>query len=226
MSYRDELDAAQARIEALERELAETRAALSGSRALVKVGSVELATRREKQRTARRWLGGPTRLEAERTIEGAAPETCYGEIVDYLSLHFEIGCRISTVAGRFEWTSSPLSSGTGPSVTVVVTSRDGQTTVRAHEPLSDLLGSIYGGFGGGVGGAGIIAPIALFALSPILGAIGVPLWIGGTYALCRSRFRRSVNERETRLEEAVAGVADIIRAAAEPQRTESRSSAR
>jgi hypothetical protein len=215
VSYRDELQAAQARIESLERELATTRDELSGSRALVRLEPQEIARRERRQRRARRWLGGPTSLEIERIVEVATPESSYSQIVDYLSRKLEISGQISVLPGRFEWTSTVAQGSLGPAVAVTVTTADGRTSVRARERLANTIGAIYGGVGGGLGGGAIIAPIGLFALSPILGIIGLPLWVGGTYALCRRLFRRSVQKREARLEEAIEGVADIVRAAAE-----------
>jgi hypothetical protein len=213
MTYRDDLDAAHERIEALERELADARRELGQSRALVRVERRELA-RAESGRAISRWLGAPIRIERVRVLDVAAPSSCHLEIVEYLERQFGIGGRTSTLLGRLEWMTVPASGGTGPFVTVTVTVSQGQTTIRAEERTTNLAGAIYGGIGGGVGGGAIMAPVGLFFVSPILGALALPLWFGGLYLGCRRLYRRSMGKRDERMEEAVAGLVEIIEKAA------------
>jgi hypothetical protein len=213
VAYRDDLDAAHKRIEALQHELAGARRELGESRALVRMDRRELA-RAESDRARSRWLGAPTRVGRSRELDVAAPESCYLDIVEYLEEQFEITGRTSTLLGRLEWVTTPPSSGTGPFVTVTVTVTDGKTTVRAEERTTTLAGAIFGGVGGGIGGGAIMAPGALFFVNPVLGAAALPLWLAGVYFSCRRIYKRTVRKRALRIEEAVDDIAEIIERAA------------
>lgn len=218
MSYRDDLDAAHERIKALERELESTRAELAQSTALVKAEHSALVASDENPKVSR-LLGAPTRLAHEREVEGVAPESSYIEIVDYLGREFDVGGRTSTLAGRLEWTTSVQSNGIGPFISVTVTSLEGRTTIRIHERLGQLAGAIFGGVGGGVGLGGIMAPGALFMVNPILGAVALPVWLGGSWLGCRWMYRHSVKKRDRKLAEALDEITRIVTRAIERART-------
>ena len=213
MTYRDDLDAAHDRIGALERDLSDARRELQESRALVLAERRELA-RVDSSGAASRWLGAPTRVRRERVLDLAAPESCYLDIVQYLERQFETGGRTSTLPGRLEWATTPPASGTGPFLTVTVTVSSGQTAIRVEERTANLAGGIFGGVGGGVGGGGLVGPAALFFVNPVLGAVAVPLWLGGMYYGCRRIYRRAMRRRAQRIDEAVDDIADIISSAA------------
>jgi hypothetical protein len=94
------------------------------------------------------------------------------------------------------------------SIQVVVTSRDGETTLQAEERLQRLAGAIFGGgvAGGGSGiGVGFGLPLALNVLGSPLLAFAFPLgamalgWMGA-----REIFRRIVRKRRKVLSELVA----------------------
>ena len=88
MSYRDELEASRARADALERDLADTRAELSEikgeSTALARresglparAGDAALRRGSASGPAAQRWLGAPTRLEFERVTQGEVRRCC------------------------------------------------------------------------------------------------------------------------------------------------------
>lgn len=215
MSYRDELDAARARIEALERELSETKQQLGQSTALVRATEQSLARRDGPPNAAERWLGDSTRLEAERTIEGSAPTSCYVEVVDFLARHFDTAGRTATLEGRLEWTSVTEGKGVGPFVTVTITANRGQTVIRVTENLASLAGALFGGVGGGVGGGGVMVPGSLFFVNPVLGAVAMPIWFGGVYWLCRAIYKNRVKKRRRRFAEAVERIVAIVEQAIE-----------
>lgn len=214
MAYRDELDAAHGRIEALERDLAEARREVGASQALVRAERRELARTEGASAAASLWLGAPIHIRRERVLDVAAPESCYLDIVRYLERQFGVGGRTSTFLGRLEWVSTPRSSGTGPIVTVTVTVSSGTTTIRAEERTGNTAGAIFGGVGGGVGGGAMGAPVALLFVNPVLAAVALPLWIGGVYVLCRRIYRRTMRKRLHRLDEAVHDIAGMIEDAA------------
>ena len=219
MSYRDDLDAAHERIRALERELEATRAELAQSTALVKAEHHALVEADRTPRTSM-LLGAPTRLSHEREVDGVAPESCYIEIVDYLGREFDVGGRTSTLAGRLEWTSSTQANGIGPFITVTVTSFEERTSIRVHERLGQLAGAIFGGVGGGVGLGGIMAPGSLFLVNPILGAVALPLWLGGSWLSCRWLYKRGVRKRDKKLARALDDITEIVTRAIERGRAE------
>lgn len=219
VSYRDDLSAAQSRIEALERELAGTKAELETSKALVVAKRGSLA-RRGKESAAERWLGGPTRLDGERVVDGEVEETDYRDIVDHLSDVFGVPGRLSTVPGRLEWTTLTPQQGIGPQVVMTVTSADGKTVIRGHHRLGNVAGGIFGGLGGGAGLGGAFFPGLLFMVNPIVGAIGMGAWLGGFYFGCRRLFKRSVKKRSRRLEEALDGIAELVEAAVAKRESE------
>ncbi len=197
MSYRDELDAAQHKIEALERELKEVKApstalALHERHGLVPAG----------QETAIRWLGDTARLRGERIVDGVLSESAYAEMVQCITDVFDTAGRSSMVPGRLDWVSASSGSSNGaPAITISVTVANGQTTIRGEIRLAALAGAAFGGFGGGVGLGGVMVPAMLFWLNPIAGALGVASWLGGTYWGSRKIYKSSVRKREVKLEE-------------------------
>src|SRR5262244_1026630 len=193
MTYREDVDAARARAEALEKELASARAEideLKGARseALVRAGSQAL-----EKHAAVRWLGGPTRLALSRTIEGELPEEAYADLVGRSGMILgQIG-NVTALKGLLSW-SSTLSSGLV--INVVVTSRDQKTTIRIKESLSRLAGGIFGGVGGGVGGGGMMLPVLAAHAVPVLTPLAIAAWLGGVFALCR-RLYSSIARRHS-----------------------------
>lgn len=206
MSYRDDLQASQARANALEQELAEARSKISElegdkkNEALVRVGTNALARGSAGSPSAKRWLGAPTRLEFARDVEGEVPETSYTELVEAIRAALGSVGAVSTLPGSLAWSATNASNGLGPFVSVYITIRDGQTVIRAEEKVGNLAGAIYGGVGGGVGGGALFVPISVAIISPWLLPVALPLWLGGTYAVCRKLFRGRVKSRAERLE--------------------------
>ena len=197
VTYRDDADAALARADALEKELAAAKAEIDElkgrrSEALTRVGSQALA-----RQTATRWLGGPTRLALSRTIDGELPEEAYSDLVGRCTMLLgQIG-NVSVLKGSLSWTST---IGSGNMISVFVTSRDKQTTIRIDENLGRVVGGVFGGVGGGVGGGGISLPILLATQTmPFLAPITIAGWLGGVYVLCRRIYRGVAQRHSERL---------------------------
>lgn len=216
MSYRDELDAAHARSQALERELAEARGKIellqrSPGQALAKLESSELLVRTDASGpVARRWLGAPHRLELSRTLEGEVPEAGYVELIELIRQRLNNVGATTVLPGSLAWTASVPHNAIGPFVNVYVTARRGATTIRVEERLGNLAGGIYGGFGGGVGfGAGVMVPLGAAAITPLLLPLVIPLWLGGTYWGCRALYRSRVRKRAVRLEKLLEELSTI-----------------
>ena len=221
MSYRDDLDATRARADALERELAAAKekiAELEGGTALVRTEGGALV-RREGAAVDRlsasgpathTWLAGPTRLGHERVIDGELPESAYTELVETIRRTIGEPGTTSMLPGSLTWTSSALPNSTGPHLNVYVSVRHGKTTLRADEKLGHLAGAIFGGVGGGVGGGGIMLPIAAAFVNPLLLAVTLPVWLGGTYLACRKIYRGRASARANRLESLMDELAELV----------------
>jgi hypothetical protein len=221
--YRDDLEAAQARIAELERRLAEAQGELRADRerrsqALVLADRGALAARGDQRDTspATRWLGAPVRLALSRRVDGELPESAHTEIVELVRERVsEIGS-VSRLEGSLAWTSSANPRTTGPFINVTVTSRDGAIAIRVEERLGNLAGAIYGGIGGGVGGGGLGLPVmAAVFLGPV-GALAIPAWLGGWWLALRGIYKRVAHGRAERLQALADELAELIARRARP----------
>ena len=207
MAYRDELEAAQARVEALERELAQTKNDL----ALVRTsGDTAIVRGNSGGQAAPRWLGGPLQLAFTREIDGEVPERAYTELVEAVRIAIGNAGTTTVLPGSLAWSSQVPANSLVPSVSVYVTARRGRTTIRAEQKLGQLAGVIYGAIGGGVGGGAIVAPIAATAVvAPLLAPVAALVWLGGTFAACRRLYRSRSKQHAARLERLVDELAAI-----------------
>lgn len=208
MTYRDELEAALARADALERDLSDARdkiASLEGKKtelapvrgALERVGSA-------------RWLGAPMRLELDRVLEGEMPQSGYTELVEIVRKAFGNVGQVTLLPGSLTWSSILSQASTiNPYASVYVTVRDGRTRIVMEERLGQLAGGIYGGIGGGIGSGGIMLPLAVAWANPLLLAVTLPAWIGGISYLCFKVYRSRARKRATRFEKLADRLVDI-----------------
>jgi hypothetical protein len=210
MTYRDDLEAAQSRIVALEKELDEER---SKSQALVKAksGPSALVRSASGSSSAQKWLGAPTKLELERELEGELPESAHTELVECIRRKVETVGTTTVLPGSLAWSAGTHHKSTGPFVNVYISWRDSKTIIRVDDKLGNLAGALYGGIGGGVGGGGIMLPIAAAFVSPWLLPITIPAWLGANYVVCRRLYRASSSKRAERLEQLLDELAEIAR---------------
>jgi hypothetical protein len=222
--YRDDLEAAQARIADLERQLALVRAELEASReqrsqALVLAERGALAARGDtrERSPATRWLGAPVRLAFSRRVSGELPTSAHIEIIELVRERVgEVGA-VSQLEGSLAWTTTANQRGVGPFITVTVTSRDGATAIRVEERLGNLAGAVYGGIGGGVGGGALGLPImAAVFLGPV-GALAIPAWLGGWWLGVRAIYRRAARQRAERLQALTEELAAVVDRRAGPR---------
>jgi hypothetical protein len=212
MSYRDDIEAAHARIAALEEELARTRAevaALKGDQkhALV-VASATAMEHVPRQRTAARWLGAPTVLVFSETIDGEIGEEVYSKLVECMRRELGSG-QVSSFKDTV--TFSTFSPGRGD-VSVDITSRGGRTTIRAEERLGRVAGGIFGGIGGGAGGGAMVGiAAATSAVAPMLVPLAVAGWLGTVFVVSRLSYRAIARRRARRLQRVVTELAAIAR---------------
>jgi hypothetical protein len=148
MSYRNDRDADQARISALETELAVARRRieeLEGKRA-----PTPTSVRAQVREGATPYL-----LEIDHTFDGeVTPEQLDALVQSIRDITNDAG-RVELLRSSLTWTSPQ----TNRSVRVVA--REGRTALTVTENLGQLTRSLYGGIIGGVGGGGIIVPMAI-----------------------------------------------------------------
>lgn len=204
--YRDDRDADQARIAALEAELASAKnriVDLEGKRsqALVLASRGALAASGKPRSPAAKWLGAPLRLELVRTWEQAFPVDRFEELIDPIRDQTRDNGRIELLKSSLTWTSSSAERGAGPFLTVRVTVRGTTTKLEVTDRLGQLAGVTYGAIGGGVGGGTIALPIfGALAISPVLIPVFVVGWVGGWLAGMRKVFKHGAQRRAETLQ--------------------------
>jgi hypothetical protein len=159
------------------------------------------------------WIGGPTTLVFERTVEGELPEAEFPAVVDEIRrLMRKVGL-VSQLGRSFSWVASrPVDSGRRD-LEISVAVRNGRTRITVQESLSSLVGGIFGGIGGGMGGGGMgpIMGITVGALNAPVALIAiVPAWLAITYATARFSYRATVRRRAAELERAADRLADAV----------------
>jgi hypothetical protein len=204
VTYRDDRDADQARITALEADLARANDRVAElenrrSQALVLAGSHALAPGMSRS-PATRWLGAPTKLQLSRAFDKALSADHFEELVERIREMTGDPGRTELLKSSLTWWSSSRHNGPGPSLSITVTARNDKTVLTATDNLGALVGGLWGGLGGGAGGGGlgfvIPAAIAVPALAPVF-IIG---WLGGVYAGTRAIYKRSARKRAEELQ--------------------------
>jgi hypothetical protein len=198
-----ELDAAQARAEALERELERTKAELAdakGETALVPMAQ-ETTALTPVNREYSRLAGIPKRLVYEREFEGELDEGGLAEIADMLRTERDEQTDLNVLKGSLAW-SIRTPQGTPSPTLVHITSRRGKTHVKLTENLTTTLINTYVGVGIGAGlGVGITATTLFGVFASGIGAIALgPLLLGIDYALCRKAVKWRAKVRKYKAE--------------------------
>jgi hypothetical protein len=219
VTYRDDREADQERITALESELAHARdkiANLEGRReqALVLAGSRALA----QQPRRAKWLGAPMRLELTREFDGEFPPARFEDLLPTIrSVGGQRG-RTELLRSSFSWEATQAQRGVMPTTTLTIAVKDGKTTLVVADHLGQLAGGIYGGVGGGVGGGAMIVPLALsHFFIPALVPVFVLGWLGGVFAGTRAIFKRAARRRAERVQQLFDAVAAEIEAVLKPE---------
>jgi hypothetical protein len=205
MAYRDDREADQARIAALEQELATTREkleTLEGRQAQALV----LASRGGLVRTGgdaamTKWFGAPGTLQLARRFDGAFPTDRFEELIERIREIMRDPGRTELLRSSLTWFSSQGDKSPGPSRVVTVAVRDGTTTLTVSDRLAGLAGAIYGGVGGGVGGGALILPILASTAVPVLTPVFMLGWLGGVFAATRAIYKRVARRRAVALQQ-------------------------
>jgi eukaryotic-like serine/threonine-protein kinase len=100
------------------------------------------------------WGGEPTRLSYEAIVPGEVAEEDFDIIVDSIRSRAgawgEVG-DVNTVGKSLTWSSQSKS---GRKLQVTLFPRNGKTTIRVFESISETYAGLYGGIMGGLGGGG------------------------------------------------------------------------
>ena len=150
-----------------------------------------------KQR-ANPWVGTPSRILVDASIEGEMPERDYDLVLDIIRREVgEVG-QIGSVGRTFTWSVSNQSR----KLQISVMPRGGRTLVRIDEQLSNLLGGVFGGImGGGAGGVGAatMGIIAGRANEPLIGFLAWLGVVGVAYGSARFTFKHLATSRREKL---------------------------
>ena len=203
MTYRDDRDADQARITALETELRAAKERideLEGKRseALViqRAGALAVAS----PSTGAKIFGGPRQLRLFRRFDKPLGRDHFERLIERIRDVTGAMGRSELLTSSLMWTRGNESSA-GPSQTVIVIIRDGGTTLEVTDRMGGLAGALYGGIGGGVGGGGLAIPIMLSTSAPMLAPVFFAAWFGGVFGLTRTLFKRNVRKRAIQLQQ-------------------------
>jgi len=186
--------------------------------ALVRRAATDLDTR-VTERKPSLFVGAPTSLQLERTIDGEIPVEEYESLVlEIQRILGEMGTA-STLGRTLQWTMSPQSGRhhSGRTVQVVITPRHGHTTIRIDEPLGGLAGGLFGGLMGGMGGglSGVAVGIGVGAFHSGTVAVGLMgVFVSSSYLLARTIFGQVSRRRGARLQELMSRLADHVAATA------------
>ena len=150
------------------------------------------------------FIGGPTRIMFERTVEGELDERDYTEMVDEIRRHLKEVGQVSQLGRSFTWTLNKGQSGLR-NIEIVISVRPGKTRILVQENLNHLIGAIFGGIGGGMGGGGLGPMMGVMfgalGLPGVAAAFLVPAWLTIVYLTARTSYFYAVNRREKSLRE-------------------------
>ncbi len=161
-----------------------------------------------------RWLGGPTRIVFERTVEGELPEADFPVIVDEIRRRTGNVGQAGSLGRSLSWSMTRAGGGVRRDLEVVVTVRRGRTRISVQENLGQLIGVVYGPIGGGMGGGGmglISSIVASAAGHPSLWPLVIPAWLAITYATARTVYRRNAMRRVRELETLADRLAELAK---------------
>src|SRR5665647_826369 len=212
MSYRDDRDADQARITALETDLAAARRKIDqlegrGEQALVVASGTALDGRPAKAP----WYG-KLDLQLTRTFDGEFPRDQLETLVEGIRAMTNDHGRSELFRSSLTWSSTTNEQQIGPFLMITVVVKDGRTTLTANDRLKQLAGGLYGGLGAGVGITGIIPLLLAAPVLPVLMPALAVGWLGGIVFGARALFLRASRKRAQRLQRLVDAVAREIAA--------------
>jgi hypothetical protein len=148
-----------------------------------------------------RVLGEDLAVTRETVLPGEVPEKGFEELLGVLQSTVRDPGRPSLLGRNLSWDGGSEGS---RRLRVVISSRDGETSIQVEETYGQIAGGLFGGVGGGVGfgvGMGVGIPAGL-EIGSAVAAFGLPVAILGlTYFCVRGLYRRIVRGRRRVLDE-------------------------
>lgn len=181
---------------------------------LVRRAAREFDTRAPEVSTSK-FLGGPSTIRLERTVEGEAPLTSYELLVEEIRRSLDDPGFAGTVGRTLTWTST-MSGRRGfrdRRVAVTVTARDGCTTIRVEESMQRFAHGVFGlslGVTGGYGGMASMG-VGVGVLHSALAALS--MWggiVSGGYLLARTLYGAGLRARTRQLETLMARLVERV----------------
>lgn len=155
----------------------------------VRRAALELDEIESAQPRATRWLGAPTKVCFERTVDGEIDAEAHEELAHEIRQTFDCEGMFTVIGRGLRWMSYGQNQRL---VTVVVAPRRGRTTVTVRESYSQLAGGLYGGVGGGVGGSLIGLTCSMAAIGNVAVFLAGAIMVVGLLAIVRNAYRTKV----------------------------------
>lgn len=144
-----------------------------------------------------RLLGAEIKVIRETIVAGEVPMRALEDLVPLIQSSVSGHGQPTLMRRTLTWQGG--SSQSGRTLRVVVSAREGETTIRVEEDLTQMAGGLFGGVGGGVGfgvGFGAGMPLGLAVLGSPAFALAFPAaFLGLTYMGVREAYRRIVRGR-------------------------------
>lgn len=195
--------------------------ALAEREIAARVAQVEVVSGTRMQRTPNAFLGAHTKVEFESIVEGDLSLEAFEDLADIARRSLGDLITISAVGRTLTITTNTTrntQTGMPRALQVTVAVRNGRTTVRAYEDLSQVAGGLFGGIGGGVGMGmgGALMAMTSRATDPGMGMVAwaatALLALGGArFAFVRTSRGKQRELRELVLELARFAEAHIAR---------------
>lgn len=177
--------------------------------AMVRQAARELSRPHAQSQGRHPLLGASSSLHFEARVAGEIPSECFDLMLH--EIHAVLGEPGSNSrAGKsLSWQTTQSQGQPGRRLGVTVTAARGETLIRIDEKLQGLIGGLFGGLLGGLGGGGM----SMIALPLVFAPWSVPLfvggWLGGTYVLTRTIYKRMVARREQELRALLERLVDL-----------------
>ncbi len=187
--YRGETETLRQRVAELEGELEDARG---------RIAELEGTTRPSER--GHPLLGGPTRIEIERTFDGELPIEVHEELLELVTKNLGALGQAGTVGRSF--TYNVMDPQGGRFIEVSARPIQGKTVLRLRERLGALAGGLFGGIVGGLGVGGMAGVVAA-SLALHLGwatPFVCVAWLVGIWMIVRAGFGAMTRARRRKLE--------------------------
>jgi hypothetical protein len=156
------------------------------------------------------WFGRPREIAIEAVVPREVPDAEVDTVAEYIRHVLRVKGSVTRFGRALTWSSRSVNR----RIDVSITTRGGQTIIRADEHLGTLAGGLFGGIVGGMGGGGtgVAMAVGVAALHSPEAALGIALaFVAGSYGLARTIFTTSAEARERELRRLVERIAEQFR---------------